>query len=253
MKKTLLTGLACGMFVFGMTGAANANMIENGSFEDPVTSDWYVYQQVGEWWSSEGNTTGIEIQRNGAVSGVVFTQYGNQYVELDSDKDTERGGAYGAEFTNSTMAQLIDTDSGHNYDVSFFYMNRPGTSYDSHGIEVYWNGVLKYFIGDYSNDDYDYRLDDPTSPLASNSIDTYGKDDYFSIWHEFTFSVTGDGSGYSGYDLLSFSAIGLDDSYGGFIDNVTMTPVPEPATMLLLGTGLAGLVGLQRRRKSSRG
>ena len=39
MKKTLLTGLACGMFVIGMTGAANAISIVNGDFELQLKPD----------------------------------------------------------------------------------------------------------------------------------------------------------------------------------------------------------------------
>ena len=64
-------------------------------------------------------------------------------------------------------------------------------------------------------------------------------------------TISGNGFDATPYDW-SFSADRTGGTYGAFSSTVTASaaPVPEPATMLLFGTGLAGLIGGVRKKKA---
>lgn len=123
---------------------------------------------------------------------------------------------------NSLMNQSIGTSLGEMYEVSFAYSGRPGVSAASNGIEVFWNGL-------------------------SQGVFAVAGAPSGHLWNVYTLNVTGA----AGSSSLMFRAVGVDDSYGGSLDAVSVTTaVPEPETYALMLAGLGAIGFVARRRKA---
>jgi hypothetical protein len=122
--------------------------------------------------------------------------------------------------TQNSLASQLVTTSGAWYTLSFAYSPRANVSAASNGIAVYWNSVL-------------------LNTYTGNGINSGNN------WTVYNINVLGTDPN----SLLEFRAVGTSDSYGGSLDSISITrAVPEPATLAILGLGLAGL-GLSLRRK----
>ncbi len=227
MKKKLIAGLATGLFLLGMVGLANATPLGT-----TVYSNDFDGNSVG---SAAWSSTSISTDSH---AGFVSTQYRGNYTTAGSTTLTITGLAAHTQMSLDFDLYLFWTWDGNGNigngldyfsltdDIIFqkTFSNHQSQSYTGSPDEVYGTGATATHV---------YR-----------DLGITGSDDGFTFAHTGdTFTVT-----FGGPTTQS------DEWWG--IDNVKVTtnagagdPVPEPATMLLMGTGIAGLVGSRVRRK----
>lgn len=95
------------------------------------------------------------------------------------------------------------------------------------------------------SDTITYGISSGTGFVAPTSVTLSGD------WTQYTFGFAAGGAGSSARFAISYNGPADTSNYIG-IDTVAVTAVPEPAAVLMLACGLAGL-GLLRRRAGARG
>ena len=213
MDSVKLLGAA---LVLGLaTSSAHANLLTNGSFEQPGSGCRGAVTTLQGWGVAGGNIDQID-----AICSQILPADGSYFVDLT-------GSGSGA-----TISQSFATAIGTTYSVAFYF-----------GGNSQWQ-----YLG-YPNDS---AIKSMNALIGGNLagtyiIDTTGLAYSDAGWtnQSFLFTAT------SALTTLSFASLNTSGVFGPLLDGVTVeqAKVPEPGTLALLTLGLAGL-GLSRRRKA---
>ncbi len=212
MKKALLL-LGIGISLFFSIQGAIADTIVNGGFES-------------------GTFTGWAVSNADRANVVMSYQTENEWVPSPYNF-TPRAGNYFAQVMGGPQEAPLTTIS------QTFYMNTGST--------------LSGYAGFQSNDSYnDYAY------VKLNGTQLWYKEcffhEYVSIpWEQWTWTATQSGFYTLEFGVVNYEGAGSWSPYWSsvalfdVIINNSPPPVPEPGTMLLLGSGLIGFLGYGRK------
>jgi hypothetical protein len=248
--RKILIACAATAALLAAGAASAAPSITNGNFDGatPLASGQLGFNTSVPGWSTTPGTYDFVFAADGPASGSVADKAGavgqfgpvilwgpgnGQSNNFTADNLPGGGGAFVASdpaFNNGAISQVVTgLTKGVTYQISFDWAGAQQMGFTGATTEG-WN--VTFGSG-------------PTQHTGTDNTPSMG----FSPWQNQTFNFVADGTS----DTLSFLSFGGPSSTQppfALLDNVSITPVPEPATwaLMLVGVGALG-AGLRMRRR----
>ena len=226
MKKKLLTGLATGLFLVGVVEVASATTITYGGISSDGIETSSIAGALVETFNSAEGVIGSASAIIGALDQQSWTWSGAGTVY---PAYTNVSGLTAAPaFDESNFLSVPNPNSDFSLTASL------GATYDYFGL--FWGSVDTYNSISFS--------------LKGEVTETFDGTDLI-VWNGN--QIEPESNLYVNFmDMQNFDSFTMKSTRFAFeVDNIAVgnSPVPEPATMLLFGTGLVGLAGSRIRKK----